>query len=503
MTPVNAISVTGFDPKAFGIALGEASKAPPGEPPAQIGYLSRYAQDLKARSVVREHVYVDRHYMDEFAGYYSRMLNPPHHTVERFHLFKRDMTDAELTSLMDSALASVAERLTTEAALSDDYLGFISVRPIPAAPIGRTVLRRLDDDEAGHRDIWATTGHDVHIGNLRLRVEGLAFQQQDVAVGACATASVWSALTRVARHDGMRAPTPFEVSEAAGRKSLPYGRTMPALSGMSMAQVCEAIRSMGFAPEAMRPWKRPEIFLLALHTYLLSGIPVVLGLWSPADGAHAVCAVGFQSGSTNPQLQASISVRSAAITKIYVHDDGVGPYARTRVFYRPQLTDEEGTEIEEALLLGIDNEVWSIDSGVAPVYPKLRLPVRSLVVLAELMVGAMEKVVGPERARDLSVEFQYARAGDYLRDLSAHVPFKGGTFLRNIVLSRWCAVVRWFVSGAAIAEFVYDTTDILRDSKTLGKELLRTVVCLSPEYLANLQQLALVLNVPTLPGAKE
>ncbi len=495
----NGITLSVFERQAFAAAVAESSGGTAADAPPQVDYLSRYAERLQAGTVVQEHVYVDRHYMDEFASYYSRMLNPPPHTVQRFHLFKRAIADADLTQMMDEALGSHPARDRIERSLSEDYLGFISVRPIPSAPIGRTVLRRVADDVSGHRDIWATTRHDVHLGNLRLQVEGLAFQQQDVAVGACATASVWSALTRVAKHEGMRAPTPSEVSEAAGRHALPYGRTMPALSGMSMAQVCEAIRTVGFAPEAMRPGKMPEIFLLGIHTYLLSGIPVVLGLWNEELGAHAVCAVGFQIGVPNPQLQTSVQVRSAAITKLYVHDDGVGPYARTRVFYRPRLSDDSN-DIEEALLLGIDNEVWSIDSAVAPVYPKLRLPVRSLVALAELMVGGMENVVGPERAASVNVEFQYARAGDYLRDLSSHVPFKGGAFLRDIVLSRWCAVLRWFVDGAATAEFLYDTTDILRNGNRLGRDLLRAIVCLSPEYVADLQQLASVLRVPIIPS---
>src|SRR5207248_10074997 len=107
----------------------------------------------------------------------------------------------------------------------------------PAVPVGRTVLRRLADDATAHRDIWATPRHKVHIGNLQLSVDGLEFQQQDLAVGACATAAVWTALSRVARHEGMRAPTPAEVSEAAGKHLVPLGRTLPAIAGLVMPQM--------------------------------------------------------------------------------------------------------------------------------------------------------------------------------------------------------------------------------------------------------------------------
>ncbi|HEU4385589.1 MAG TPA: hypothetical protein VFR85_19040, partial [Anaeromyxobacteraceae bacterium] len=274
----NDILVTRFARETFAASLNEASGGAGTPVPPQVEYLARYAERLHAAAVVREEVYVDRHYMDEHAAYYSRMLTPPPHTVRRFHLFEHELTQDGLAALLNEALTSSEARQHVEEALTDKYLGFVSIRPIPAAPVGRTVLRTLNEPGA-QREIWALSPYDVHLANLRLCVQGLAFEQQDVAVGACATASVWSALSRVAKHEGMRAPTPAEVSAAASRHVLPHGRGMPAASGLTLGQMCEAIRSVGFAPEAMRP-RMPEIFLLAVHTYLLSGIPVVLGLWN-------------------------------------------------------------------------------------------------------------------------------------------------------------------------------------------------------------------------------
>ncbi len=69
--------------------------------------------------------------------------------------------------------------------------------------------------------------------------------------------------------------------------------------------------------------------MASLHTYLLSGIPVVLAL-RPGGGGHAVTAVGFQmSEASIPRSRATVPVRSAGLTKkLYVHDDRLGPYAR-------------------------------------------------------------------------------------------------------------------------------------------------------------------------------
>jgi hypothetical protein len=500
-TDQNAISVHSFAQAEFARALMAASGSTDSDPPPQVDYLARYCDRLGAKTVVREEMYIDRHFMDEYAAFYSRLLRPPAHSVKRFHLFSHVMSGDDLDRALNGGLASPESRDEIEKGLSEKYLGFISVRPLRSVPIGRTVLRKLDGDGAPRREIWATSTHQVHIANLELRVDGLAFQQQDLAVGACATAALWSALSRVARHEGMRAPTPAEVSEAAARHVLPFGRTLPALSGLTMGQLCEAVRECGFAPEVFRADTMPEIFILALHTYLLSGIPVVLGLKWNGEG-HAVTAVGFQMAPpSDPLLNANVPLRSSLVKKLYVHDDRLGPYARTLVFAVPPTTvtpaaaptaapapggppapgatpaptDGSATAtpdakeiLNDAILLAEDwptkgggtvLEPWLIDSAVAPVYPKLRLSVRSLVVLAELLGRVMEKAVGKDHANELNVDFRYQRSGDYLTSLAGRTPAPGAAFLKSVMLPRWCAIVRWYVLDRPIAEFIYDTTD--------------------------------------------
>ena len=500
----NEIVAEAFDLATFKKALTQASG---GAQPfvTQIDYLARYCARLGAATVVREKLYIDRHFLDEYALYYSRNLSPPPNRVQRFHLFSRSFTDDGLTRLFEDRAklwANAGERF--DARLSASYLGFVSIRPLPSVPVGRTVLRQLDDGQP--RDIWATSKHPVHLGNLTLTVEGIAFQQQDVAVGACATAALWSALSRVSRHEGMRAPTPAEVSEAAARHLLPHGRTLPAVAGLTVAQLAEAIRTLGFAPEAVRANELPEIFVVALHTYLLSGIPVVLALRS-ADGGHAVTAVGFQT-TRKPKalLQTTVPVRSARIEKIYVHDDRLGPYARSflRPVPRTATTDEALVlEIETASSIKAEAqanpkllETWLVDSCLVPVYPKLRLPVRSLITIAELLADLLERIVGARRAPRLSVEFYYERSGTYLTRLNGRLAGSAAPFLRSVALPRWCGVVRWFLSDAPLAEFVYDTTDILRDGERLGAELLRAVVCLNPRFKADFAAVGRFLGVP-------
>ena len=327
--------------------------------PDQVRYLARYCECLGAQTIVREQHYMDRHYVDEYAFYYSRMLSPPTNAVARIHLFAGQFSEEQFSAMLERSLQSTADRETVERQLMGQeasdaqggYLGYVSVRPVPSVPIGRTIVARLPNGTGQARHIWTTNPHTVHLANLRLSVEGLAFQQQDAAVGACATAALWSSLVRIARHDGMRAPTPAEISEAATRVARPPVRPMlSASTGLTVQQLCEATRTFGFTPEIISARGRPEIFVAALHTYLLSGIPVVLALRGGGIG-HAVTAVGFQmSDSEHQALQASVPVTSAGMTKLYVHDDRLGPYARARIepfSYRAQEGDlVEGLIIE-------------------------------------------------------------------------------------------------------------------------------------------------------------
>ena len=67
----------------------------------------------------------------------------------------------------------------------------------------------------------------AHLAGFELRVRGLAFQQQDQGVSACATTALWSAIHGVAPKEGLSIPTPADITEAASRYLLVGGRSLP------------------------------------------------------------------------------------------------------------------------------------------------------------------------------------------------------------------------------------------------------------------------------------
>jgi len=470
----NEVRCRPFEVEDFTRTVREASSAISEDPEIeQVAYLGRYLERLGARTLVIESHYVDRHFVEEFSLYYARCLTPPSSVCHRLHFFSRDVSDEELDQELRRAAESIELKAEVERALSHDYLGFIVVRPLAHVPVGRTILRPLEDQAERH--IFTTTRNTVHLLGLELTLTGLAFQQQDRAVGACATAALWMALSRVARLEGARAPTPAFITEAASRRSLAEGRPLPS-RGLTHGQVMDAIRESGFAPELLRATGNPQAFLAMLHCYLRSGIPVLLIVEEDSwNEVHAVTAVGYRVGPPRPELQFEpIRSMSMYIEQLYVHDDRLGPYARASLEVRETELylhiERDAGEQEGALLVRF---------AIVPVYPKLRCSAEDVWPMATRFKELVQDVTEEPQT---SCETFFVRAGDYLDELvrlravhDIQLPEKHWSqFMRQAAFSRWICVARWWSEDKRpLADFIYDTTDVVRfpervDSLLLG-----------------------------------
>lgn len=461
------------------------------EPCDQVRYLASYLRirEVPARTLLIESPYVDRHYLEEYTGYYATALRHPTPKTVRIHVFSSDFTQSDF----DGWLTLAAEQGAPAAAekMQASYLGFIVVRPIPAAPVGRTVLapyikkRRVFEP--------AETEHRVHICGIELIAKGVPFQQQDQAVGACATTAIWSALARVMRADGARPVTPLAVTTAATRR-LEENRAIPAVSGLEVSQMLDAIREFGYSPHVFEPNAELAVFQLALKCYLRSGIPVILKLAYEAPlEYHAVTVVGFREGeggirdgeasqlagscSSDPLVtpaeelvfkKGDFGVRSPGIERLYTHDDRLGPYARMvwlpkegaerlpRVCFKPK---EKGFEKYD--------KPASIWNAIVPLYPKLRLTATDMVTVAATLLPLMRNVAGESFRDRITLDLRYVLSGRYLRDLYQERnvdPVRLRRFASQAVLSRYVGILHFRIDGFMFVDVVCDTTDLLRDS---------------------------------------
>lgn len=294
-------------------------------------FLEEYFATVGARTLVLENDYVDRDYLEDFAGYYVRCFHTYGRTCARIHFFTLEFSEADFEDLISCGKSAVSP---TD--LQDHYLGFMVVKPLPQSMIGRSCLKTYPDDE-GRRHFPVIRSYSANLFGIELTVESLAFQEQDTVAAACATSALWSAFQGTASIFQHSIPSPVEITRAATRHSPPITRARPNQEGLSPLQMAEAIRSVGLEPLVVGPGD--EFTLKAnVYAYLKARVPLLLGATLldpglPPDeaerGLHALTVTGFSLGAAAPVSHpAGLQLRAFRIDKLYAHDDQAGPFAR-------------------------------------------------------------------------------------------------------------------------------------------------------------------------------
>ena len=175
-------------------------------------YIGIYLNHLGCKTVVHERHYIDRHYIEDFSLFYSRSLRDYPNYCQRLHFFSSEFDEDQWCDFVQRANAGGREHI--EQQLAEQYLGFMVVKPLPGSPIGRTVLRTFARRASGggRREFAPIRRYMVNLTGLSLPVYGLAFQQQDQGVSACATTALWSALQRTAPLERLPSPTPAQIN---------------------------------------------------------------------------------------------------------------------------------------------------------------------------------------------------------------------------------------------------------------------------------------------------
>lgn len=193
-------------------------------------FLRWYLADLGAQSVLIEEKYFDRDYLSEFAAFYCTSSAGYPNVCQRLHYFSIAID----RPLLERAVADDDDALRK---IHDAYLGFIVRRPIPGTPFGRTVLKWYPEKTPDlPRVIEPARFYTCHVAGLKLRVRGLAWQQQDDGVGKCATIALWSMLHSSAFDDRHVVPTTAEITQTAHRAGLSAAPLFPS-SGLTALQL--------------------------------------------------------------------------------------------------------------------------------------------------------------------------------------------------------------------------------------------------------------------------
>lgn len=307
----------------------------------QILYVHDYLLDLSASSVLEESSYFDRDYLSEFTAFYATSTRGYANVCRRLHYFSGPrLTREKLARALGGSKKTIAS-------LQSSYLGFVVVRPLSASPLGRTVLRWYEDPQPlTPRIVEPARNYEVHVAGLTLNVRGLAWQQQDSAVGACATVALWSMMHSSAFDDHHAIPTTAEITRMAHRTASLGDRVFPS-RGLRTEQVLEVIKESRLAPATVvgtlpttaggssaTAFVR-EHFSSSCASLIRSGYPVLLighlEHGARVEGWHAACAVGFREAPAQLAAANGIRFQDSEIKYIYLHDDNIGPNARFEV----------------------------------------------------------------------------------------------------------------------------------------------------------------------------
>jgi hypothetical protein len=323
-------------------------------------YLESYLSELEAKVILREPRYFDRDYLAEFAAFYSVSAKPYGNICERLHFFSESFGRRTLIA----AAGGGPKGRTTLNRLQTSYLGFIVKRPIPAAPLGRTVLKWFSDQYADTtpRVINPSRRYFVHIAGVELSMDGLAWQQQDTGVGACATISLWSMLHSSAFDDHHAIPTTAEITQDAHKRHSFGTRVFPS-KGLNILQIYEAISERDLVPLITNGDVKDKNgqtvgfskgrFASTCASFVRSGYPVLIvgSLVTPnGAGEHAICNVGFRSTPPSSGDPFVPDLADSNIEILYVHDDNLGPNVRVKVATDTRMIpDASGQQAMDAL----------------------------------------------------------------------------------------------------------------------------------------------------------
>jgi hypothetical protein len=349
---------------------------------AQAKYILGYliSPDIGALCFIEETPYVDGDYLEDHASFYVSSFPPYDRYCRRLHFFDRDFSQADVDEMLTGDDPQRAR------ALGESYVGFIVVRPLPEAVVGRTTLRTYRDD-GGRRQFPTIRDYTPYLNGIPLPIRSLAFEEQDSSVAACATVALWSAFHKTHLLFGTPRPRPAAITRAANAVRSP-GRALPS-GGLNTAQIGEAMRTVGLEPEFYTVTEPAPMLPSLAYAYLSAEIPLILMVYIEQRGYHAVTIVGYslpEAVSATPEaaFKDVISYPGLRIDRFYVHDDGIGPFVSLRIAatpagvatptgFVPPLVFETNWTLERPV--GQRTTAYFLpECLMVPAYPKMRVP---------------------------------------------------------------------------------------------------------------------------------
>ena len=240
------------------------------------------------QSVLIEPRYADPDFRDEHSRFWHGTFRPYPTTCERVHLFSKRLEDLNLGQYADA------------------YKGYVVMRPLPSAPVGRTMIAPPRDLSDALATVCLATD-EVHPLGYTLRIKAMPFVSQDGQYLRCAHAAQYMVLMHAHLTRGMPRRLPGDIHDAS-MGGFVVGRQMPS-DGLSVQQMMCSLDTLGMASNRLGLPHTPSVRLYRqIFRYVNSGLPPIV-----TSDSHAWVIVGYRSSADETLT-------------LYRHDDGHGPY---------------------------------------------------------------------------------------------------------------------------------------------------------------------------------
>jgi len=275
----------------------------------------------RVRKLLIELSYVDKDYRSTFYHFYAKKGRQYRGNSVRIHLFGATVSfDADHLILSRPGHDNP----------SDDYFGFITLRPTYKFTVGRSVVR--PDAIEGAAGLALMSSYRVHVLGHELLAVGFPWMEQHSDIAVCAHVACWSILRHYANQvRKYREFLTHDITRLA--QAFDPGGLLPSL-GLYVEHAERIFSEAGTYPLVISMPKDPtkqerKDFHRQLFAYLDSGFPLYVVIKDdPAD--HAVAAIGYRSNNSAVIPQTGIAYAADMIEALILSDDNHMPYRDLR-----------------------------------------------------------------------------------------------------------------------------------------------------------------------------
>lgn len=380
----------------------------------QLQYLFRYLKDpqIDAKTTVFESEYIERHYLEDYAEYYVRCFNQHPRRCSRIHFFSNQFTEDQFTSVLQNE-SNVFRKL-----LSENYLGYIVIRPIPNTFLAKTCIkpyRTLAATESATVYKVITKPNPVSLFGIPLTAEAIAIQEQDKVVAACATSALWVYLAASKHLSDNHLPSLSAITKSAIPDDSDGSRTFPN-KGLNPEQISKSLKCFKLEPTVYR-YKDQGIACLDeitrnIYAYMGNEIPVLIGgaIYKKNKegnaiqvGEHIICILGYKIEKDYVSNRDGLKLKSNSMCKLYAHDDRYGPYTKVNLDtenWPNQSKKTDAPDIEGLLLTqhsnDNDDELFVPDLLIIGLYHKIRITYNEIGTICNTFYKVVYTIIKTE-----------------------------------------------------------------------------------------------------------